>query len=103
MIYNILHKMNTTNQLIKAIESNEISKHSSMEIVAKAIGILGPDTFDKEMLLNSMKELMDTEDFLPEQTIYEMKNLFNPTKYDQIIQNIMDIGNGRWDRILKTN
>jgi mannitol-specific phosphotransferase system IIBC component len=95
--------MNTTNQLIEAIESNEINKHSSMEIVAKAIGILGPDTFDKEQLLNTIKELMDKEDFLPEQTIYEMNNLLDSTKYDQIIQNIMDIGNGRWDRILKTN
>lgn len=101
MIYNILHKMNTTNQLIEAIESNEISKHSSMEIVAKAMAILGPNTFDKEMLLNSMKELMDKEKFLPQQTIHEMKNLLDPTKYDRIIQNIIDIGNGRWDRIVK--
>ena len=95
--------MDTTNKLIEAIESKEIRKFSPMEIVAKAMAILGPDTFDKEILLNSMKELMDKEGFLPEQTIYEMKNLFDPKKYDRIIQNIMDIGNGRWDRILKTN
>lgn len=95
--------MNTTNQLIQAIESNEISKFSPMEIVAKAMAILGPNTFDKESLLNSIKEVIDKKDFLPEQTIDEMKHLLDPTKYDRIIQNIIDIGKGRWDRILKTN
>ena len=95
--------MDTTNKLIEAIESKEIRKFSPMEIVAKAMAIIGSDTLNKEILLNSMKELMDTKDFLPEQTIYEMKNLFDHKKYDQIIQNIMNIGNGRWDRILKTN